>query len=624
MRKVNCRLLIAVLVFLSGAFSGTSAAQDAAFWCPASGVSYGVSLKRAAEHIVHVDAVTHQPAAEFQLPVWNALYQVRNFAANVNRVKVFEGVPEWLCDRCDTRDARAEKRDKTTWILSTSGDHPCVTFSYDIVANEPGPFGSSLDLQHGFFNWAELLVYRPDQRSAPVSVRILNAPAGWKMRDGGIFGARSAESLANASATAPSYDRLVDSPAIFGKLYESTFQQDGATYHVVVDSPDADLQALQQMLRKITAAGVEWMQDRPYDEYTFLFLAANGTGGGGMEHAYSSVIDVGPERLRQDVLSASEVATHEFFHLWNVKRIRPQSLEPIDYTREQYSRALWFSEGVTQTATDIIQARAGLTDEKHSLAHLASVIAGLQARSARLSQSVEESSLDTWFDAHAGYRRPERSISYYGKGEILGFLIDLEMRRLTNGRRCLRDLLQYMNQRYAQQGSYFDDSEGVRLALEALTGNDFRAFFSRYVSGTDELPYDEFFAYLGLTLQRHQREQVYAGFVASRSSGKAATIVRVDENSAASRLHLVSGDVILEADGKAVSGDFNQALQKHNPKSPLHLRVSAETGEIRNVKLPLSMRKIDEYQFEDLPGVTPVTRSRRTAFLRGEAEAGAQ
>jgi predicted metalloprotease with PDZ domain len=307
-----------------------------------------------------------------------------------------------------------------------------------------------------------------------------------------------------------------------------------------------------------------------------------------------------------------------------VKRIRPQSLEPIDYTREQYSRALWFSEGVTQTATDILQVRAGLTDEKRSLAHLASVIGGLQVRSARLSQSVEESSLDTWFDAYPGYRRPERSISYYAKGEILGFLIDLEMRRLTNGRLCLRDLLQYMNTHYAQQGTYFDDSEGVRLALEALTGDDFRAFFSRYVSGTDELPYTQSFAYLGLTLGRHQREQVYAGFVTSRTSGKPPTILRVDDNSAASRLHLLAGDVILEADGKAVSGDFNQALQKRDPKSKLHLRVSSESGEIRNVKLPLSIRKIDEYQFEDLPGVTPVTRSRRTAFVRGEAEAGAQ
>jgi predicted metalloprotease with PDZ domain len=603
--------------------AGTLAAQESDFWCPAEGVSYGVSLKPA-EHLVHVDAVTHQPAPEFQLPVWYALYQVRNFAVNVKHVKAFEGVPEWLCDRCDTRDASAEKRDKTTWEISTSGDHPCVTFSYDITTNDPGPFGSSLDSRHGFFNWAEVLAYRSDQRNAPVLLRILEAPEGWRMRDGGVFGVRGSGELANASAKADSYDRLVDAPAMLGKLYESSFEQDGATYHVVVDSPDVDLQALQGMLRKITAAAVDWMQDRPFDEYTFLFLAAHGSGGGGMEHAYSTVIDVGGERLKQDVLSAAEYSAHEFFHVWNVKRIRPQSLEPVNYAVEQYSRVLWFSEGVTSTVADILELRAGLTDETHSLARLASLIGGLQARSARLTQSAEESSLDTWLESYPAYRRADRSISYYAKGEILGFLIDLEMRRLTNGRRCLRDLFQYMNHRYAQQGSYFDDSEGVRLALEALTGNDFQDFFARYISGVEEIPYDQFFNYAGLTLGRRQVEQVSAGFAASRQPGKPVTIVRVDENSAASRLNLVPGDVILKVNGKAPSGDWNQFLQKRNPKSRLHLKVSSAGGEIRELDLPLVTRKIDEYQLEDMPGISPAVRTRRTAFLRGEAEAGAQ
>jgi predicted metalloprotease with PDZ domain len=409
-----------------------------------------------------------------------------------------------------------------------------------------------------------------------------------------------------------------------GKLYESSFQQGGATYHVVVDSPDVDLESLQEMLRRITSAAVDWMQDRPFDDYTFMFLVAHGSGGGGMEHAYSTVIDVGSDRMKQDVMNAADYSAHEFFHVWNVKRIRPQSLEPVDYTREQYSRALWFSEGVTNTAADIIQFRAGLSDEKQMLAHLASVIGGVQGRSARLTQSVEEASLDTWFDQYPAFRRPERSVSYYSEGEVLGFLIDLEMRRVTNGRRCLRDLFQYMNRRYGKQGSYFDDSEGVRLALEVLTGDDFREFFGRYISGTEELPYEQSFAYVGLTLERRQSEQVYAGFVTSRALGKPSTIVRVDDNSAASRLHLLPGDVILEADGKALSGDFNRILQKHDPKVSVHLKVGSANGDLREIDLPLSTHRMDEYQFEDLPAVSPVTRSRRTAFLRGELEGEAQ
>lgn len=609
-------LLLAVMLL-----AATMAAQEqSAFWCPAEGVAYGVSLKRAAEHVVHVDAVTRQPVQRLQLPVWNALYQVRDFAVNVNHVKAYEGVPEWMCDQCDTRDAAAVKIDKTTWSLTSSGNHPCITFTYDITTNDPGPFGASVDPQRGFFNWAEVLVYRPDERNAAVSLRLFDVPSGWKLRDGGVFGLRTAEQLAEqASATAPSYDRLVDSPAFFGRLNETTFEQDGASYHIVVDSQDVDLQAMQYMLRRITTAAVDWMQDRPYDDYTFLYLT-HGSGSGGMEHAYSTAIDVASDRLKQDALSAAGVSAHEFFHLWNVKRIRPRSLEPIDYTREQYTRALWFSEGVTSTAADIIQARAGLSDEKHMLAHLASVIGGLQARSARLSQSVEESSMETWFDGYPEYHRPERSISYYPKGEILGFLIDLEMRRLTNGHRCLRDLFQYMNAHYAKQGTYFDDSEGVRLALEALTGNDFRDFFARYISGTDELPYDTYFAYVGLSLAHHQTEQTYAGLVTSHTPGKPATISHVDENSAAARLHLQPGDVILEADGHAVSGDFSQLVQKHNSGASLHLKVASAKGKARELDLPLTTRKIDEYQFVDAPGVTPAVRNRRALFLIGEAE----
>jgi predicted metalloprotease with PDZ domain len=296
----------------------------------------------------------------------------------------------------------------------------------------------------------------------------------------------------------------------------------------------------------------------------------------------------------------------------------------VDYTREQYSRALWFSEGVTSTAADILEARAGLADEKHSLSHLGSLITGLQSRSARLTQSVEESSLDTWLDAYPIYHRADRSISYYGKGELLGFLMDLEMRRLTGGRRCLRDLFQYMNQHYAKQGSYFDDSEGVRQALEALTGNDFHDFFARYVSGVEEIPYDQFFSYVGLAVARRQVDQVYAGVGVSRPPGKLLSIVRVDENSAAARLGLLPGDVILKVNGKTVPEDWSEFLQKRNPKSSLHLKVSSSGGEIRELDLPLSTRKIDEYQLEDVPGISPEARTRRTAFLRGEAEAGAQ
>jgi len=588
------------------------------YWCPATGVSYGVTLYPA-EHFVHVDAVTHQPVTEFQFPVWNALYQVRDFAVNVSDVKAYDGVPEWMCDKCATRDASASKRDKTTWEIAGSGNHPCLTFSYDVAVNDPGAFGSSLDAQHGFFNWAEVLVYRPEQREQAVSLRIFQIPTAWKLRDGGVGRPRATDDPSSAQINAANYDRLVDSPAMLGKLYEREFQQDGGSYRIVVDSSEVNLDVLERMLRKITAATVDWMQDRPFENYTFMFFAEHGSGTGGMEHANSSVIDIGGEALNTESVNTADYACHEFFHLWNVKRIRPRSLEPIDYAHEQYSRALWFSEGVTSTVTDFIEMRIGLLDQQQWLSHVGALITSLQSRRARLSQSVEDSSVETWLEVRPAYHRSERSISYYAKGELLGLLIDLRMRQLTGGRRCLRDLFQYMNEHYAKAGTYFDDSEGVREALQELTGDDFRDFFQRYVSGVDEIPYDRFFSYVGLRLNHRKVQQIHAGFSASNSPGGPPTIVRVDDSGTAP-LNLLPGDVILSVNGQTFSGDWDQFLQRQNPKGHLRMKVRSRRGEVLLVTVPLSTRTIDQYRLTDVPGITVEVLERRKCFMRGEAE----
>ncbi|MDR3764728.1 MAG: PDZ domain-containing protein [Acidobacteriota bacterium] len=620
LRLVVQRLTLALLVAASATVFAQTQPPD--YWCPARGVAYGVSLKHAAEHMVHVDAVTRQPVGELQLPVWNALYQVRDFAVNVDRFEAYEGVPMWICDGCDALEARARKVNKSAWQFQSTGDNPCLTFSYDIHLDDPGPFGASASPEFSFFNWAEVLVYRPDERSAPVSVRLLDVPAAVSLRDGGVFGARTAEELAapaSAVATAPSYDRLVDAPAMLGKLYETSFVQDHTTYHLAVDSPEVDLATLGAMLRRITAAGNDWMHDHPCADYTFLFLVAHGSGRGGMEHACATTIDIPLAVMQQNVANASGISAHEFFHSWNVKRIRPRSLEPVDYTREQDSTALWFSEGVTSTVADILQSRAGINDERQALAQLAQTIGMLQSRPAHRTQSAEQSSLETWFDGYAAYRRPERSISYYTKGEVLGFLIDLEMRRLTNGHRSLRDLFLSMN-RDAKAGVFFDDSEGVRVKLQELTGNDFRDFFTRYVSGTDEIPYDKFFSYVGLHLAVRATEQSYPGFTVARPMGRGVAIVRVDDGSPAAQAGLHAGDQILEADGKPAR-NFQQALRHHDPHTPLHLKIANPAGATRELDLAVLAHKIDEYQLEDVAGVTPAQMQHRRAFLRGDSEA---
>src|SRR5262249_48786883 len=240
------------------------------------------------------------------------------------------------------------------------------------------------------------------------------------------------------------------------------------------------------------------------------------SGGGGMEHAYSTAIDVSARVLAENALALPEVTAHEFFHLWNVKRIRPQSLEPIDYTKENYTDALWFSEGGTNTVQDYMLLRAGFLDEPQYLNRLAGEIAVLERRPARLTQSAEESSLDAWLEKYPSYELPARSISYYNKGGLLGVMLDLAMENATEGQISLRDLFHWMNENYAKKGRFFTDSEGLREAAEVVAHSDFNAFFWKYVAGREEISWDDCFRAVGLRVVRHTGTVADLGFLAVR------------------------------------------------------------------------------------------------------------
>ncbi len=358
------------------------------------------------------------------MPVWNALYQVRNFVAHVENIKAATGTGG---------PVSILQTSTSTWELK--GPSGCALIHYDIYLDHPGPFGSELNTEHGFFNWAMVLMYSPELRSQPVSIRLLDVPPNWDLQDTHVFGSAPAGKVSEDVGVTDNYDILVDSPADLGTLQQYSFQQDGATYHIAVHGnlADYDNVGLQETLKRITHATVDWMQDRPYTDYTFLYDFPHGSGSGGMEHAYGTAISASASSGKINIDSLAGISAHEFFHLWNVKRIRPQSLEPIDYEHEQDTRALWFSEGVTSTVSELMLSRAGLIDEHRYLQDLAAEITELESRPAHEWQSAEESSLDAWLEGDPFYRTPQRSISYYNKGEILGVLLDLRMRQLTDG-----------------------------------------------------------------------------------------------------------------------------------------------------------------------------------------------
>ncbi len=526
-------------------------------------VAYTITLASPERHLVEVQlALPEGPdQRELQLPVWNALYQIRDFAQYVNWVRAKDRTGHALAVR---------ELDKSRWQISGAGRGGLV--EYQMFVDSPGPFGAQLNPHHAFFNLAEILMYPVDARNSPMAVSFSHVPAEWQV-------ATPLTRLPDGRFSAESYDRLVDSPVEIGSFHESDFDEGGGHYRVVVDAEAGDYD-----MQKIVG-------------------------------------DLSAEAIKENSEALPGVSAHEFFHLWNVKRIRPQTLEPVDYTKENYTRALWFSEGVTSTAEGTIQLRAGLLDEKGYIYRLGEEITELERRPAHLTQSAEEASLDAWLEGNAYYRRPERSISYYNKGELLGIMLDLAIRDASQGRASLREMLQWMNQNYAKKGFYFKDSDGVREAAEAVSGADLEWFFTKYIAGTEEIPWNNFFRTVGLRVVQGLSTEADPGFTASRNFDGPMLVTAVSPGGDAERAGLQAGDTILEIQGKPAGQETRQALSRMNPGDTITLKVRGRRSAERELKWKLGSHQEISYELRDSDSVTPALRARRSAWLKGEAQA---
>ncbi|MGC2791828.1 MAG: hypothetical protein WA899_07400, partial [Candidatus Sulfotelmatobacter sp.] len=286
--------------------------------------NYTITLANPEQHLVEVQIILPEGSAqrELQLPVWNALYQVRDFSQYVNWVRAKDRAGRPLAVRA---------LNPSRWQIA--GAEAGATVDYQIFVDSPGPFGAQFNSHHAFFNLAQVLMYPVEARSAPMVVRFKQVPGGWQV-------ATPLTSMPEARFSAENYDRLVDSPVEIGDFKESDFDEGGGHFRVIVDADaaDYDMGKLDGMLRKIVAAATSWMDDRPFDNYMFLYHFSRGPAGGGMEHSYSTAIAVHADVPLQAPEVLESVTAHEFFHLWNVKRIRPRTLEPVDYTRENYTR----------------------------------------------------------------------------------------------------------------------------------------------------------------------------------------------------------------------------------------------------------------------------------------------
>lgn len=605
---------IGIVALTTPATAATPVTCSAPKFAAAASTEYLVSLADASQHVAHVSIRLQGAAGQrtLDMPVWNALYQVRDFAANIEQVRAIDANGLGLA---------VSKTSPSEWTFAAPAG--CVVVSYDIYLNSGGPFGSQMDASRGFFNWAMVLMYSPALRNAPITLHLLDVPPTWAMRDLHVLGGAEPGKVEQANGYAHNYDELADSPVSLGMLQQTSFEEDGATYHIVVDGlpADYDLSKIAEVLRKLTHAEVDWMQDRPFDEYTFLYHFPRGSGGGGMEHAYGTAIEVSASRLRESPSAVDDVTAHEFFHLWNVKRIRPQALEPIDYQHTMDTRDLWFCEGLTSTVGDMMRMRAGLVSERHYLAGIGGQITELQLRPAHRWQSVEESGLNAWFEGIGAYRSPDRSISYYNKGFLVGVMLDLRMREVTGGQKSLRDLFQFMNEHYPKQHRYFDGAAAVQQAAESITGQSFSAFFADYVAGTKEIPYDEFFRFVGIEVVQGTVQTGAAGFATTANLGGQPEVSSVDAGSEAERAGIKIGDLVVELNGAPADASLDDRLERMAPGTAVKLRVTRRRGE-QEIKLRLGAHSQTVYELHDVPGITPQQLAHRDAWMHGDDEGG--
>ena len=600
-------------------------------------ISFTVAMPRPHTHLLEVDVsikrATNGPQEELLvMPVWTpGSYMVREFARHVQ---------DFAATTPPGQPLKWEKTNKNTWRVVTNGAREWRA-TYRVYANELSVRTSELNSGHAFWNNANILMYLEGYLKSPSTVRVL-APDVWKVATGlpAVLGQKN-------TFRAENFDVLYDSPFEVSNFKTLVFNVKGIPHRIVIDGEgNYDPERMRRDVQKIVETQVELMGGEiPYRDYTFI-LHSRADAGGGLEHLNSTALGyprfgfkivpgdratsaspattATPERDYRGFLS---LVSHEFFHLWNVKRIRPDTLGPFDYTQENYTKVLWVAEGITDYYADLVLRRAGLITESEFLTATARSFQMLQHTPGRLEQSVEESSFDAWIKF---YRQDENSInsqiSYYDKGAILGLLLDLEIRKRSNNGKSLDDVLRYLYTEFFKKNRNYGPAD-FQKAAELVAGSGLEEFFSRYVRGKEELDYNAALEAAGLRLDTNTppgagaaADRVVFGADVAEEDGR-LMVRRVFAGSPAYEQGLNAGDQIVAMDNMRVTRDsFNTRLAEKRPGDPVSLTIF-RFDDLSTLLIKLGERREGTYRIVPLPNPTPAqTRVYRDWIGHEEAQ----
>ncbi len=621
-------LLLIALIFLSAAFAFAQADQ------PLRSITYRLAMSRPVSHLFEVTMEVELPEGErpksldFQMAKWSpGRYAVFDFAKNVQQFEALGGI----CPRgaqCKMQTLPFTRFDDQTWRVPIMNIQR-LTVRYKVFGNDLSGTFSQLDSRHANYNGGSIFMYVVNHKPDPVKLEI-NPPAGWRIVNGRMT------SMDQREWQFPNWDILIDTPTEIAP--DSTldeFQVDGKLYRVMVHSfvdEGGKRPALVRDIEKIVRAETGMWGAPEFDSYTFLIhFAADDHSGDGMEHLTSTQI-IEPGALNETGVYADALYTvaHEFFHVWNVKRLRPVELGPWDFTRPANTRGLWIAEGFTNYYGHLMMRRAGIWDDTRFFRTENQTVTGIENAPGSHLMSAEESSLLAPFldDAPHAQRTnlANTSISYYPKGELIGLVLDLLIRGKTDDRVSLDDVMRRMydefylkspNATYYLRGRGYTIEDFQRVASE-VSGSNLSDFFQRYVRGVEVLPYDEALASVGLHLVREQARQPFnAGIGIDWNKTGTLTINSVRNDSPAQDAGLQEGDEIVSLGRKNVSSEnLLVALARYKQGDRIPVTVKRDRRTIQTTVVLREPERFD-YRIEERKDVTAKQKAARQAWLKG-------